>query len=136
MASDIFAVGVDALPYSGTLIVSGDYKAADPAPAEFTPLGATGIVVIINITAQTGAGNTLTVHIDAWDPASQTWIADVLVSAGLVATGSGFLTVDPRVVAAANVKAQMPLFQKMRVRPVKSGTTTTLNYSVGLTLAR
>lgn len=134
MAADLFAAGIGAQPYTGTLIVSGAYNAADPAAAEFTPLSATGLTVVVDITALTGAGCTLTVNIEGFDKASGKWVT-LLTSAGLVATGTTVLRVDPRIPVSANVTAQSALFEKMRVRPVKSGTTTTLTYSIGATVS-
>lgn len=134
MAADLMAVGFGNYPKAGTAIASGDYKAADPTPAEFGTLGAVGLTVVIDITVQSGAGNTLTVNVEGFDPASGKWVT-LLTSAGLVAVATTAIIVDPRVAASANVVAQKPLYEKMRVRPVKSGTTTTLNYSIGIHLA-
>lgn len=130
MAADLFAVGDEAMPITGTLVASGAYNAADPSAAEFATTGATGLNVFINVTAISGAGATLTVHIEGYDKASGTWVT-LLTSAGLVATGAVVLTVDPRITGSTNVIAQKGLMEKMRVRPVKSGTTTTLTYSIG-----
>lgn len=123
--------GARGLPISGTLIASGAYQAADPSPAEFTPpFNATALEVVIDITVITGAGNTLTVTIEGFDKASGKWVS-LLVSAGLVAVATTKLRISAYATAAGNTVAQENLFETMRVRPVKSGTTTTLTYSIG-----
>jgi hypothetical protein len=80
---------------------------------------------------QSGAGNTLTVNIEGFDPASGKWVT-LLTSAGLVAVATTQLHVSPYMTASANVVAQLSLPEVIRVRPVKSGTTTTLTYSIGI----
>lgn len=133
MAADLLAVGDEAMPITGTLVASGAYQAADPSAAEFCPRGATGMTVTTSVTVISGAGATLTVHVEGYDKASGTWVT-LLTSAGYVATGAVVITIDPRIVAATNVVAQKGLMERMRVRPVKSGTTTTLTYSIGASL--
>lgn len=117
-------------PASAVLAASADYKAVDPAALEFSPLGAKGVTVFTNVTAASGGGG-VTVNVEAFDPASGTWFA--LLTSTLVATvTTNTLIVDPRVAASANVAAQKPLWPRMRVRAVGSGTRTTLNYSIGI----
>lgn len=119
------------LPKSGVVLASGDFKAADPAPIEVTtPYGANNVTLIISITVQSGAGNTLTVTVERWDEAKQGWVA-MLVSAGLVAVADTELRIGTNIAASANVAANTVLPMVFRVKPVKSGTTTTLNYSIG-----
>lgn len=121
------------LPQSGVAVASGDYSAADPAPVTFEPTGAVGLTIVTDITAISGAGAQIVVNIEGFDPASGKWIL-LLASAALTATGTTVQIVDPRdATLTANVTAQKPLFGLMRVRPVKSGTTTTLTYSIGVT---
>lgn len=135
MAADLMAVGFGNYPKSGTAIVSGAYNAADPTAAEFGTLGAVGLTVVIDVTAVSGAGATVTVNVEGFDPASGKWVT-LLTSAGLIAVATTPIIVDPRVAPTANVAAQKPLFERMRIRPVKSGTTTTLSYSIGIILAQ
>lgn len=135
MAADKLSAGFGNYPATGTAIPSADYTAADPTPAEFNALGAVGLTAVLVITAQSGAGNTLTLNIEGFDKASGTWVL-LLASAAIANTpGTTVYIVDPRVVAAANVSAMKPLWERMRFRPVKAGTTTTLTYSVGFTLS-
>jgi hypothetical protein len=127
---DGFAVGDERLPFAGTVIKSADFSGADPTPTELALLGAEALTITVNITAISGAGATLTVSIDAWDEASQTWV-NQLTSLGLTATGATQIYVSHHMTPVANVAAQKPVAPRMRVRPVRSGTTTTLTYSIG-----
>jgi len=130
VSNDSFGANGGLLPYNGIILVSGAYQAADPAPIEFTPVGATDLKLLIDITVISGAGATLTVTVEGWNKAASSWVP-VLVSAGLVAVATTTLHVSPNMTAAANVTANATLYETMRVRPVKSGTTTTLTYSIG-----
>lgn len=121
-----------ALPGVGSLIShpSADYSAADPAPVEVAT-GTPAILVGINVTAISGSGATLTVTVEGYDLASNTW-RTLLASAGLVANGFVLLAIDPRLTAAANLIAKVNVPSRIRVKPVKSGTTTTLTYSISV----
>lgn len=63
-----------------------------------------GLLVFVNITAISGAGATLTVTIKGVSPQGVDY--NILVSAGLVATGQTVLRVYPSMAAVANVTAQ------------------------------
>jgi hypothetical protein len=132
------SVGRYALPVcADALIASGDYKSVDPTAVEFPTLGATGVVIFLNVTAQTGAGNTITLNVDAFDPVSNSWLALPHTTAAPVytaGTGSLLFIVDPRIPGVQNKVTQCPVPGRLRVRPVGSGTRTTLNYSVGAAL--
>jgi hypothetical protein len=129
VCGDIFT----ALPATGTILPSADYHLAAPAPVEFNvPQRAQNLAITIVITAQSGAGNTLTVEVDAFDKASATWIP-LLTSAGLVAAGTTVLRIGPAATPSANVAAQSPLFETLRLKTTEAGTVTTLNFSVGAT---
>lgn len=133
MATDLIAEGRYTLPAAGVIYPSASYI-VDPVPAakngEFGGLGATGLVVVVNITAFTGTS--ITFNIEGFDPASGLWYL-LLASAALAAVATTTLTVDPRVPQVTNVTAQKPIAPRMRVRPVGSAITT-LNYSVGAAL--
>jgi hypothetical protein len=130
------AGGAIALPQNArAFIPSGDYKATDPTPLEFPTHGATGVQLFLNVTAQSGAGNTITINLDAFDPVSQTWFP--LVTTFTYATGSAgtkLFEMDPRTIAVANQTVQHGVPDRVRCRPVGSGTRTTLNYSIGAAL--
>lgn len=120
------------LPGTGSLVShpSADYSVADPAPFEIAT-GTPAIIVGVNITLISGAGATLTVSVEGYDLASGTWRL-LLASAGLVGTGYTPLSIDPRRTAAANSVASVNVPNRIRVKPVKSGTTTTLTYSISV----
>jgi hypothetical protein len=131
------SVGRYALPaVADALIPSGDYKSVDPAAVEIPTLGATGLVVLLNVTALSGAANTITLHVEAFDPVSNTWIElpHAVATPVFTATGAVYFIVDPRVPGVQNKVTQAPIPGRVRIRPVGSGTRTTLTYSVGAAL--
>lgn len=129
-------VGRYALPVSAdNLIPSADYKSTDPTAVEIPTLGATGLQILLNVTAQVGAGNTITINVDVFDPVSATWIPVVTTfTYATAAAGTKVFNLDPRMTAVANQVVQGTLGGRMRIRPVGSGTRTTLNYSIGASL--
>jgi hypothetical protein len=132
------SVGRYALPTNAVnMVPSADYSAADPKAVQIPTLGATALILFINITAQSGAGNTLTVNVEAFDPVSQTWFALPFTTAApnYTAAGAYTLIIDPRIPGVANKVTQSPLPDQVRIRPVGSGTRTTLTYSIGAALA-
>lgn len=122
------------VPASQAIIATGDYKTTDPTPVEVTPpLSASTLMVVLDITAQTGAGNTVTLNIEVWDPAKLAFVA--VGTAPTFAVGGATtnrVIVTPWMVPAAGppITLQSVLGQTMRIRPVGSGTRTTLNYTV------
>jgi hypothetical protein len=121
------------LPGGGTVYPAQSWAAsgATPPAVEFgVPQRAQNLIVTVNVTAISGAGNTLTVNVEGYDKASNTWIP-LLVSAGLVATGLVTMRVGPNITAASNVAAQSPLLETLRIRNGQAGTLTTLAYSIG-----
>lgn len=117
------------LPKSGIVLASGAYNAADPAPVEVTPpVDSVNVSFIVNVSAISGAGAQVTVEIDVWDDAQSGWVP-VLTSAAINANGNTILKVGSNIAASANVAANQPLGQIMRVKFTKAGTTTTLSYS-------
>lgn len=132
-------VGRYALPANAAaMIPSGDYKSTDPTAVEIPTLGATGIMLFVHMTAATGAGNTVTVNIDAFDPVSGGFIN--IGTAALTSAVADFIVViDPRNAAdpatpSGSKHVQIPIPDRVRIRPVGSGTRTTLTYSVGAAL--
>lgn len=144
---DVFSFGQHAQPVAGVAIASGDYSVADPAPAETKLLGVQSILVVPDVTLISGAGATVTVNVDMWVP-GRTGVAGPqpgafiqIASIALTAVGTYAIQANPWLTAAtgaiggfgAQTTAQQLQIPKwIRIRPVKSGTTTTLTYSVGL----
>lgn len=131
-------VGRYALPANAAaLIPSADYSVTDPTPVLIPTLGATALLLFINITALSGAGNTVTFHVEARDPVSGQFFELPFTTAApnFTAAGQAVLIVDPRIPGVANKVTQSPLPDQVRIRPVGSGTRTTLTYSVGAALA-
>lgn len=93
----------------------------------------TGLQLGVNITAITGTTPTLTVFIDGYDDASDTWYA-LLTSAALSATGFTLLTVYPAATAVANVSASQVLPKTWRVRYAIAGTTPAVTATIGASL--
>lgn len=128
-------VGAPSLPVNASaLLASGDFKAADPLPIVFPTLGAVGLMVFVNMTIASGAGNTVTVFLDTFDPVSGTWIP---VGAGVALTSAVqafVVTFDPRIATAAGKGLQTAIPDQCRLRFARSGTTTTLTYSAGAAL--
>lgn len=128
-------VGAGALPANASqLVPSGDYSVTDPVAVKIPSLGAVGLMVFVNMSIASGAGNTVTVFLDAFDPVSGTFIP---LGAGVALTSAvqAFPVVfDPRIATAAGKSFQTPLPDQLRLRFVGSGTRTTLTYSVGAAL--
>jgi hypothetical protein len=111
---------------SGTVIASGDYHVAAPAPAEFSPPeGSTSCTLTIDATITAAS---IVFNLEGYDPASNKWIL-LIASAAVVATGTTEINISAYATAVANVTAQRQLRATMRVRPVGTGTAAT--YSVG-----
>lgn len=128
-------VGRYALPANAVnLVVSGDYSLVDPPRVKIPSLGATGLMVFVNMTIASGAGNTVTVFLDTFDPVSGTFIP---LGAGIALTSAvgAFVAIfDPRIATAAGKSMQTPLPDQLSLRFVGSGTRTTLTYSAGAAL--
>lgn len=96
-------------------IVSGDYKSSDPSPFTVKKGAADGVRITVSPTAQTGAGNTVTVTVTDADTGA-------VLSTFTVTNG---IPVVKEVPVARTVR-------RVTVTPVGSGTRTTLNYSVNV----
>lgn len=128
------AVGRYALPRNAqSCIASGDYKSVDPQAVEIPTLGATGVLILVHMTAATGAGNTVTLNIETLDPVSGAVV--LLGTVVLTSAVADFpVAIDPRIATATGKSLQTPVPDHLQIRPVGSGTRTTLNYSVGFAL--
>lgn len=132
-------VGATALPANASaLIPSADYSVTDPTPVKIPTLNAVALILFVHMTVASGAGNTVTVNIETFDPVSGGFI--VVGTAALTSAVADFIVVvDPRVATdpaapSGSKHVQIPLPDQVRIRPVGSGTRTTLTYSVGAAL--
>lgn len=96
-----------------TVIATGDYKSSDPTPVTLKKGGADGLEITVAPSAQTGAGNTVTVT-----------LTDADTSASL-----GSFTVTAAESATYRIQLARAV-RRVTVTPVGSGTRTTLNYPV------
>lgn len=83
---------------------------------------------IVDITAGAGAA-TVTITIDAYDPASKTWV-NLLTSAALAANATTVYSIGKYVATAANVAIQNFLPKKFRIVATKNNGTA-VTYSIG-----
>lgn len=102
--------------------------------ADQTNENASGLTLIIDITAITGTGPTLTVTIEGKDPVSGKYYT-LLASAALAAVATTVLRVFPGSTVTANVAANAMLPKTWRVKSAIAGTTpavtATVSASVG-----
>lgn len=96
-------------------------------------LSARGLKLVIDITAITGTGPSLTVTVEGKDPVSGKYYP-LLVSAALTAVGTTVLTIYPGVVAAANLAANDVLPKTWRVKSAIAGTTPAVTATVAASL--
>lgn len=89
-----------------------------------------GIVVVVDITAISGAGASLVITIEGKDPVSGKYYT-ILASAALTATGTTVLRVYPTLTAAANLTINSILPKTYRVRATIAGTTPAVTATVG-----
>ncbi len=88
-----------------------------------------GLKLVIDVTAISGTGPSLTVTILGKDPVSgKTWT--ILASAALAATGTTVLTVYPGLPATANVSANDVLPPVFQIQAVVAGTTPSVTATV------
>ena len=98
-----------------------------------TNSNARGIKLVIDITALTGVGPTLTVTLQGKDAASGKYF-NILVSAALAAVATTVLEVYPGIANAANVTQGVSLPRTWRVIAVIAGTTPAVTATVGASL--
>ena len=89
---------------------------------------------IVDVTAISGTLATLTILIEGFDPTSGKYYT-LLQSAGLTATGTTVLHLGPGLPATANVSANAILTRNFRVRFTITGTTPSVTFSVGASVA-
>lgn len=84
---------------------------------------------IVDISAGATGSDSVTISIDAYDPASKSWI-NILTSAALVANATTVYSIGKYVATAANVAIQNFLPRKFRVVASKNNATS-ITYSIG-----
>ena len=116
------------------------YKVFAPSAArtttesfEASPNNSPTGLFVVNITAGATASDTITVNIEGYDEASQTWYT-ILQSAALDAVASTILRVGMDYTAASNTAAKEFLPRRFRVRVVKNNATS-ITYSIGANFA-
>lgn len=92
-----------------------------------------GVQIGVNITSITGTSPSLTVVVEGFNEASNSYYT-LLQSAALTTADFTLLTVYPGVTAAANVSASQALPNTWRVRYVIAGTTPSVSATVGANL--
>lgn len=124
---------LDGLPNEVALVASGAYTAT--ASAEFgVPMGAQVVEVHFDQTVGT-AGQSLTIGIDYFDPASGAWVNLITSAARAQATtDSCNVSVNPNTAAVTNVSAQSPVRRRMRAT-VTHADTKSVTYSLSVTAA-
>jgi hypothetical protein len=93
-------------------------------------LGRRGVKVVVDITAISGVGASLTVKIRGRDLVSGKYY-DILVSAALAAVATTVLTVYPGAPTSANVSANDVLPATWRIEAVVAGTTPSITATIG-----
>lgn len=126
-ADTIVQVGPEDSGALVTLTAAG----ASGQSADQVNAGFYGVKVVIDITAITGAGATLTVRIEGRDLASGKYFT-MLSSAGLTAVGTTVLTVYPGLTNAANLVANDVLPKTWRVSYTIAGTTPSVTAKIGV----
>lgn len=107
---------------------SGNYNGQ-----EYVNPGAKGLRLFVNVTANTGNTGTLTVKIQNFDPASQTWMDLPDATTGSIATVTGFvLTLYPGALGKSTGDANyVQTTIGVRWRAVASVGTASVTFSVG-----
>lgn len=103
-----------------TADVTSDLHAGVPATYE-------GVLVVVDVTAVSGTGPTLTVNVQDDDGSG---VTTRLSSASISSVGTTLLLVHPEAPDRANVSENTSLNYKWRVSAVVGGTTPSFTYSV------
>lgn len=125
----LFAHGRGAYP-AGDVVLPSIARTANPADVTIGTTGATGLIVVINVTAAAiGASVVFTIRGVTPDDIEY----DILVSAAVTATGKVRLQVHPNLTAATNLKADDLLPDRVRIH-AEHATTDSITYSVSAVL--
>ena len=132
-------------PYDpiGAFAVNAEFAAVNTADyiASFSTArlysnGAKGLMLFLDIFAVPGGGETLTIFIDAYNPATQDWTA-TFQTVALATTGLRKYIIHAPVVDTQSQftsVAQTPIPASFRVRCLQSVEASTWNYGVGISL--
>lgn len=104
-----------------------------PYSAALYTRGTQGVQVVWNVTSVAGT-TSLTLHIQGYDPASNTWY-DILVSTAVAnaqAPTQKIMTVALSATPAANVAVSTMIPDTMRIQVIHSNSVDAANYSVSL----
>ena len=112
----------------GTLLASAARTATVSSNAQIQDGRYSGVKVVLDLTAFTTAAS-LTVTIEAYDPASATWVT-LLSGAAVTATGVNTYNIHPVMAAVSNVTANLQLPTKWRAT-VTHGNANSHTYSLG-----
>lgn len=104
-------------------------RTTDQTSGSFYSRGAAGLIATLVVTAKTSSPS-ITFSIQAYDPASATWIT-LLTSAAITNTSTNRLTVSPQVSSSANVSVNGVIPDTVRIF-VDHSNTDSITYSVGL----
>lgn len=120
--------GKGTLPQGAELLAS-TARTADTTSDEFHPLGAQGLIVVIDMSVDPGV-DTVAFSVQGKDPVSGQWYT-ILTSAALTAVAVTVLQIHPALTVVANLAASALVPEKVRVFADHSAATTT-TYSVGV----
>ena len=114
--------------YDGVVFSVASRAAADYASAAYFNPNRLGIRLYINLTVVNGG--TLTVKVQTFDPASQTWVdIPLAVTAALAAVAVTTLTLYPGITETANVDVAVPTGVLFRV--VATTATAAVTFGIG-----
>lgn len=120
--------GRSALPYEFEVLPSAA-RTATPTAVEFGTTGASGLIIVINVSALTGTPSVVfnvegVLYVNG---VKITWT--ILASAAVVGTGTTVLRIHPDIAEVANTQADDLVPARVQVRPVH-GTGDSITYSV------
>lgn len=119
---------VDSQGRPAVAYVSGA-RTVDQTTGSLYSRGAAGLIVTLVVTAKTSSPS-ITFAIQAYDPASATWIT-LLTSAAIINTSTNRITVSPQVTTVSNVSLNGVIPDTVRIF-VDHSNTDSITYSVGL----
>lgn len=116
--------------YDGVSLLTLSAASASVNGTDQKNLFASGMAVVIDITAITGTTPSLTVVLEGKDPVSGKYFT-ILSSAALNSVGTTVLRVFPGATAAANLTVNDRLPKTFRVRATIAGTTPSVTATIG-----
>jgi hypothetical protein len=101
---------------------------------QYVPMWARGVKVFINVTAIGGTSPSLLVAVYGYDPVAKSNYSQILINAGITATGLSTLTVYPGLANVANVVQNDLLPAVFTIGWLLNGTNPTVTFSAGYKL--